>query len=66
MGGSKTIPTVVLGIGILILLGSALADIVGVGGHPQVFGYKQMAGTVVGAIIAAVGALLYWWTGREV
>jgi uncharacterized membrane protein len=37
-----------------------------VGGHPQVFGYKQMAGTVVGAIIAAVGALLYWWTGREV
>jgi len=65
MVGNKTIASVVIAVGVLILLASALADIVGLGGSPQVFGYRQIAGSLVGAIIGAVGVVLYWWAGRE-
>lgn len=65
MVGNKTIASVVIALGVLILLASALADIVGLGGSPQVFGYRQIAGSLVGAIIGAVGVVLYWWAGRE-
>ena len=65
MVGNKTIASVVIALGVLILLASALADIVGLGGSPQVFGYRQIAGSLVGAIIGALGVVLYWWAGRE-
>jgi len=47
-----------------MLLGSALADIIGVGANPLVFGYKQLAGAAVGAVLVIIGALLYWWASR--
>lgn len=64
MTNSKIIATVVLVAGVVILLVSALADILGLGGSPDVLGYKQMAGIAVGAIVAIVGAVLYWRAGR--
>jgi len=54
----------VLAVGLVLLLGSALADIMGVGANPLVFGYKQLAGSAVGAILVIIGALLYWRAGR--
>ena len=64
MAKGKIIATIMLVVGVAILLMSALADILGLGGSPHVLGYKQMAGVAVGAIVAIVGAVLYWRTGR--
>jgi hypothetical protein len=64
MTNSKIIATVLLVAGVVILLVSALADILGLGGSPYILGYKQMAGMAVGAIVAIVGAVLYWRAGR--
>jgi hypothetical protein len=64
MTNSKIIATVLLVAGVVILLVSALADILGLGGSPGVLGYKQMAGIAVGAIVAIVGAVFYWRAGR--
>jgi len=61
---NKALGIVVLAVGLVLLLGSALADIMGVGATPLVFGYKQLAGVAVGAVLAIIGALLYWWAGR--
>jgi len=61
---NKPLGIVVLAVGLVLLLGSALADIMGVGATPLVFGYKQLAGAAVGAVVAIIGALLYWWTNR--
>jgi hypothetical protein len=41
-----------------------VADIVGFGASPLVFGYKQLAGSAVGAALAIVGAVLYWRAAR--
>jgi len=65
MTNSKIITIVVLIAGIAILLLSALADIVGIGGAPNTLGYKQIAGIVVGAVVAIVGAVLYWRVGGQ-
>jgi uncharacterized membrane protein YccC len=52
-------------VGMVILLASALADVIGLGGQPLVFGYKQVAGSAVGAVVAVVGVVLYWRAGRR-
>ncbi len=56
---------VLLVVGVLTLLVFALADVVGIGGDPNVFGYVQISGSVVGAIVTAVGAVLYWLGSRR-
>lgn len=61
----KSIGIVLLVIGVLILLVSALADVVGLGADPQVFGYRQIAGAAVGAAIAVVGGVVYWRVGGQ-
>ncbi len=61
----KSVAIVLLVVGIVVLLVSASADIVGLGSDPNVFGYRQLAGSVAGAILALVGALLYWRAGRQ-
>jgi hypothetical protein len=63
MTNSKIIATVLLVAGVVILLVSALADILGLGDSPHVLGYRQMAGIAVGAIVTIVGAVVYWRTG---
>jgi hypothetical protein len=58
MGIKKTIGIALLAIGGIVLIVSVLADVIGLGGATA-FGYKQIIGAVVGAIIAAIGFVLY-------
>jgi hypothetical protein len=55
---NKQLGIALLVIGVIILLLSLLANSIGIGRAPG-FGYKQIAGTVVGAIIAIVGYVLF-------
>ncbi len=64
MVSKKALSAAILAVGVVILLVSALADIIGLGGSPLVFGYKQLTGAAVGAVLAVGGAVLYWWFGR--
>jgi len=57
MGGKKTVGLVVLVVGMVILVLSLVADLIGIGGGGA-FGYRQMAGTIVGAIVTVVGLVL--------
>ena len=57
MGGKKTVGIVLLVVGIVVLLLSVLADVIGIGDQ-KVFGYQQIAAAVVGAIVAVVGLVL--------
>jgi len=57
MGGKKTIGTVLLVVGIVVLLLSLIADLIGIGGWPG-FGTYQIVGAIVGAIVAVVGLVL--------
>ena len=58
MNNRKTIGIVLLAIGAVLLIGSLAADVIGIGGAPG-FGYKQIAGTIVGVIVAVGGFVLY-------
>jgi hypothetical protein len=51
----------VLGLGALVVLVSALADVLRIGGEPG-FGYKQGAGVLVGIGLIIVGL---WWGHRR-
>ena len=57
MAGKKTISTVLLVVGIVLLLLSVLADVIGIGNQTG-FGAWQIAGTLAGGILALVGLLL--------
>ena len=57
MKAKKIAGIVVLVIGIIILIFSLVADIIGIGGA-QGFGARQIVGTIVGAIMTAVGFFL--------
>jgi hypothetical protein len=48
----------VLIVGILIVLASLTADIVGIG-EGTGYGWKQITGTIVGLVIAATGVFLF-------
>jgi hypothetical protein len=50
----KTVGVVLLVAGVLLFLVSAAADPLGIGGYPGI-GIKQLAGIVVGVVIAALG-----------
>ena len=53
----KTSSTAMLVIGIVILVASLFADSLGIGGNPG-FGLDQAVGSVVGAVVTAVGLFL--------
>lgn len=55
----RTWALAILAVGILVLLISLGADVIGIGGSPGIFGYKQVAGTLAGIILALIGAFLY-------
>jgi HD-like signal output (HDOD) protein len=57
MGGKKTAGIVLLVVGIVVLLLSLLADVIGIGGSPA-FGSRQIVGTIVGAVVTLVGLVL--------
>ena len=58
MKRKKIVGIVLLVIGALILILSLIADLIGVGVNPVVFGYRQIIGTVVGVILIVVGSIL--------
>jgi uncharacterized membrane protein YcjF (UPF0283 family) len=45
---------ILIGVGIVLLSVSLLADVLGIGDYPGI-GFKQIAGAVVGAVIAIIG-----------
>ena len=45
-------------VGTVVLVLSAVADWIGVGGDDNGFGWKQTAGVIVGALVIVAGALL--------
>ena len=58
MANRKTMGLVLLVIGIVVLIVSLLADTIGIGGSASVFGFKQILGTVVGAVLAVAGLVV--------
>ncbi len=54
---NKTWGVLLTAVGIIILLVSLFADLIGIG-FPG-FGYKQVIGTVVGAILGIIGLMLH-------
>jgi hypothetical protein len=58
MGNKKTIGTVLLVVGVILLIVALAADAFGIGGASG-FGYKQIIGAVAGVIAAVVGFVLY-------
>jgi hypothetical protein len=56
--GKKGLSLILIVVGIIILLSSLLADMIGIGGYPGV-GYKQIIGAIVGAVISIIGLILY-------
>ena len=53
----KTLTTSILVVGLATLLISLFADVIGVGNSPG-FGRDQAIGSIVGAIVTAVGLVL--------
>lgn len=51
---NKTVGVALLVVGVLLFLISAAADPLGIGGSPGI-GFKQIAGMVVGVVLAAIG-----------
>jgi hypothetical protein len=54
----KNLGIALLVVGIVVLLLSLAADMIGIGGAPG-FGYKQILGAVAGVVAAVVGFVLY-------
>lgn len=57
MNTKKIVGIVLLVVGIVVLLLSLTADVIGIGQHIG-FGYWQILGTIAGAILAVVGLVL--------
>lgn len=53
----KTAGIILLVVGIIVLVLSLVLDLIGLGRTPG-FGWNQIAGTIVGAIVAIVGVVL--------
>jgi hypothetical protein len=47
-----------VGVGTVVLVLSAAADWIGLGGEGNAFGWKQTVGVIVGALVIGAGAVL--------
>lgn len=56
---------VLAALGALVLVLSALADQIGLGSEGTSFGWKQIVGVAVGAVVLFVGAAVYSRARRE-
>lgn len=59
----KKLGWIVVVVGIVLLLVSALADQIGIGNEDG-FGWQQTTGVVVGAVVAVIGAVVARLGGR--
>lgn len=57
MKNFKTIGTILLVVGLVLLAVSLLADAVGIGSSER-FGSRQIIGAIIGAIVTLIGLLL--------
>lgn len=55
---NKTLGTVLLVAGVILLLASLTADMIGIGEAADAFGIRQIAGAVIGVVAVAVGFFL--------
>ena len=55
---NKRLGIVMVVVGVIVLLLSVLANSIGIG-NAVGFGYKQITGTVLGAVLAIVGYILF-------
>ena len=55
---TKSIGFALIVLGVIVLVVSLLADVIGVGQYPSVIGWRQYLGAAIGFIIAVVGAVL--------
>lgn len=58
MNNRKTIGIALLVVGVILLIGSLAADVIGLGAAPG-FGYKQIVGSIAGAVVAVFGFAYY-------
>ena len=58
MGNKKTTGIALIGVGVVLLIVSLSADMIGIGGDAG-FGRYQTIGTVAGVIVAIAGFVLY-------
>lgn len=65
MSRNKNVAIALLIVGVIVLLVSAMADVIGVGASPLVFGYWQLIGSSVGLVLAIGGAVLYWLSATQ-
>ena len=54
----RTLGIVLIIVGVLIVLASLLADTIGIGSQPSVFGWRQILGAVIGAAVGIAGVVL--------
>jgi hypothetical protein len=54
----KLLPALVAIVGVLIIVVSALAEPLGLGSEGGKFGWKQILGIVIGALVVAAGMIL--------
>lgn len=55
---AQRIGRILLLLGLVITLVSALADVIGLGASPEAFGYRQLIGTAVGLLLLVIGVTL--------
>jgi hypothetical protein len=58
MQSTKIVGIAIILVGIIVLIISFLADVIGIGGQINVFGYKQIIGIAVGVVALVVGLIL--------
>jgi Mn2+/Fe2+ NRAMP family transporter len=45
-------------VGLLVILVSLLADVIGIGANLYVFGWKQILGTCIGVVVCIAGIII--------
>jgi len=54
----KVVGFVLTVVGIIVLLLSLFADLIGIGGYPGI-GSRQIVGIIIGVVIIAIGSILH-------
>ena len=63
----RVVGWIVTGVGLVVVFISAAADVIGIssGGSAEMFGNRQIIGTIVGAVVAAAGLAVSYLPARR-
>jgi len=63
----RVVGWIVAGVGLVVVFISAAADVIGIssGGSAEMFGNRQIIGTIVGAVVAAAGLAVSYLPARR-